>query len=241
MYHVMERDTNHVLSDLLNYGTKGSGSFMDITAIVIAGGRSSRMGTNKALLQVGDLPVIERLVQNLEEITSKIILVSNESAPYEYLGKEIIPDVYTQAGPLAGIHAGLSASGTTWNLVTACDMPFMDARVLRCLKSEAERSAKEGPALSDIATEAVIPRTSSGILPLLAMYKRSVLQGLESALEEQQLRLIPWTETLQAKYIPAEVLSRESGVAEELLGFNMNRPSDYEQACLLFEQTKRED
>ncbi|MNM83975.1 Molybdenum cofactor guanylyltransferase [compost metagenome] len=210
---------------------------MDITAIVIAGGRSSRMGTNKALLPIGDLPVIENLVRNLDQVTNRLIVVSNDESPYRYLGKKIVSDLYMQAGPLAGIHAGLSASRSSWNLIAACDMPFVNTAALRRLILEAEAiSAKEQDSDGSELTEAVIPLTRGGVLPLLAMYKRSVLPSLDAALREEQLRLIPWTQTLQAAYIPAHELCREAGVTEEMLSYNMNRPGDYEKACQIYEE-----
>lgn len=210
---------------------------MDITAIVIAGGRSSRMGRNKALLPIGDLPVIENLVRNLDQVTNRLVVVSNDESPYRYLGKEIVSDLYTQAGPLAGIHAGLSASRSSWNLIAACDMPFVNTAALRRLILEAEAiSAKEHDTDGTERTEAVIPLTVSGVLPLLAMYKRSVLPSLDAALREEHLRLIPWTQTLQAAYVPAYELCREAGITEEMLSYNMNRPGDYEKACQIYEE-----
>lgn len=214
---------------------------MDVTGIVIAGGRSSRMGSNKALLPIGDHPVIENLVRNLEQITDRLIIVSNDESPYRYLGKEIVPDCYRQAGPLAGIHAGLSASGSSWNLITACDMPFLNTAALRRLRIEAEaiRTREQDSSGSEL-TEALIPRTSDGVLPLLAMYKRSVLPSLDAALRENQLRLIPWTQSLRAAYIPASELCREAGLTEEMLSYNMNRPGDYEKACRIYEESRSE-
>nr|WP_251376478.1 molybdenum cofactor guanylyltransferase [Paenibacillus sp. YPG26] len=198
------------------------------------------MGRNKALLPVGELPVIENLVRQLADITKRVLVVSNEESPYLHLGAEIIPDIYRQAGPLAGIHAGLSASTSSWNLITACDMPFVNTAVLQRLISEAEAlSAKEHQMGTRELIEAVIPLTAEGsVLPLLAMYRRSVLPSLDAALREEQLRLIPWTQTLHAAYIPAQELCREAGVTEEMLSFNMNRPGDYEKACEIYEEYK---
>ncbi|GIP21832.1 hypothetical protein J22TS3_21070 [Paenibacillus sp. J22TS3] len=229
MYHVMERDTNHVFSDLLNYGTKRGESFMEVTAIVIAGGLSSRMGQNKALLPLAGIPLIERLVRSLEQIAPRVVIVANDGAPYSYLHKEVVPDIYSLAGPLAGLHAGLAASGTEWNLVTACDMPFINAAVGQRLIDEAERHSNVSRGQEE-ELEAVIPLTSSGVLPLLSMYKRTVLASLETALQEKELRLVPWTKSLQAAYIPAQLLCEGTGTDEELLSFNMNRPGDYEEA-----------
>ncbi|RUT33339.1 molybdenum cofactor guanylyltransferase [Paenibacillus zeisoli] len=210
---------------------------MNVTGIVIAGGRSSRMGRNKALLPIGGLPLIERLVREMEQITDRLIIISNDEAPYRYLGKEIIPDLYKQAGPLAGIHAGLSASESSWNLITACDMPFVNKAALHRLRLEAETiCAIEQELSSSEPTEAVIPRNLDGVLPLLAVYNRSVLPDLDAALREEQLRLIPWTQTLRAAYIPASELCREAGLTEEMLSYNMNRPGDYEKACRIYEE-----
>ena len=99
------------------------------TGIILAGGLSSRMGTNKALLELNGSTVLNHMVKAIRPAVSRIVVAagSNEAlySVWGDEGLECIQDVYPGKGPLAGLHAALSASRTDWNLVSACDMPLL--------------------------------------------------------------------------------------------------------------------
>lgn len=215
---------------------------MNTTAIILAGGRSSRMGSDKALLELGGLTVLERLIRELETVASRIVIAGGTKAVYERFGKEVVTDRYPGAGPLAGLHAGLESSTTRWNLAVACDTPFANRGLFRALLERAE-AAEETAARVDRAsgmaadapggfapTEAILARTPERAHPLLAAYRRSVLPGLEARLREGRLKMTAWTETLCTEYIEGEALANASGLPLEWCTFNMNKPEDYEQA-----------
>lgn len=226
---------------------------MNITAIILAGGRSSRMGSNKALLELGGLTVLERLIRELEPIASRIVIAGGERAAYERFGQEVVTDRYPGAGPLAGLHAGLESSTTHWSLAVACDTPFANRGLFRALLERAE-AAEEAAAravdrASDLAagasggfapTEAILARTQERAHPLLAAYRRSVLPGLEARLREGRLKMTAWTETLCTEYIEGEALANASGLPLEWCTFNMNKPEDYELARSWLESGRSE-
>lgn len=211
---------------------------MEWTAIILAGGKSSRMGTNKAVLPLGGQPVIERLVAELQKVTGNIVVSCGQSGDYAELGLPLLPDIYPKCGPLAGLHAGLTASPHRWNLVVSCDMPFVNASLAQYLAKQALELEGRGVEECDRAIEAIIPRVNGQIHPLLAMYRYTVLPGLERMLDEGCLKVKQWTTGLAAKYITGEELSHASGLAPELVAYNMNRPEDYQAAQFYFEQNK---
>ena len=100
---------------------------MKAGAIILSGGKSSRMGTNKALLPFKEKTNIERIRDELRSLFDDIILVTNDPESYEFLKIKTVSDKYPGKGPLAGVHAGLMASNYEENIVVACDMPFVSA------------------------------------------------------------------------------------------------------------------
>lgn len=207
---------------------------VNMTAIILAGGRSSRMGCNKALLPLAGVPVIQKLIPEFEQITDKLIVVAAKEHVYDSLGYPIVSDLFPGAGPLAGLHAGLISSLTAWNFVVACDMPFATKGVFHVL---AEIAMKEEQDQNDSdKVQAIIPILDGRAQPLLAAYHRSVLPSLELSLLHNELAMNRWTESLRVRYIPGEVLSKVTGISQALLSFNMNRPEDYEQACQLLKE-----
>jgi molybdopterin-guanine dinucleotide biosynthesis protein A len=107
--------------------------YRDTTGIILAGGRSSRMGSNKALIPIGGMSVIERIVELLAPLFPTLILSTNSPAEFEFLGLNAVADLQHDVGPLAGIHAGLSASTTYRSFVIPCDVPLMTEAVIRLL------------------------------------------------------------------------------------------------------------
>ncbi|MGQ3481995.1 molybdenum cofactor guanylyltransferase [Paenibacillus sp. TY11] len=208
---------------------------MKVTGIIVAGGRSSRMGQDKALLEIEGATVLERTVAALEQVTERVIVVTRDSQGYGLSGMEIVPDVYPGMGPLSGIHAGLSASTTEWGMVVACDMPFVQPEVLHDLLAVTEKWA-ELQGTTEPGLQAVISSVDGRIHPLLAVYHRSVLPSVEECLRSKRLRLTDWLDKLNVRYATVEDLP---GVSEDMwhkAAFNMNNPQDYQ---LAIEQLKR--
>lgn len=107
--------------------------YEDITGIILSGGRSVRMGSNKSLIELGGMTAIERTVELMSGLFPKLILSTNTPNEFAFLGLEMVEDLHHDVGPLAGIHAGLSASNTDRNFIIPCDMPLMTAAVIRLL------------------------------------------------------------------------------------------------------------
>ena len=144
---------------------------MNRAGYVLAGGQSSRMGRDKALLPYRGGSLVASVARAVEEAAGSAVLVGSPGT-YQGLGFPVIPDVYPGEGPLGGILTALQHSTAPWNLIVACDMPGLSAEFLRGLLDAAERS---GP-------DALVPHRPSGLLePLCAVYHRRSYEGLQAA------------------------------------------------------------
>lgn len=191
---------------------------MKAGAIILSGGKSSRMGTNKALLKFHEKTNIERIKDELKHVFDDIILVTNDPETYQFLNIKTVTDQYPDSGPLAGIHAGLEASDYEENFVVACDMPFVSAE----LASSLVKALKHH--------DAVVPVSDGRQHPLFAAYQKRVARDAKACIEEGTLRLKHMLENLNVRYLAEEDLRLYCEGSLERVFFNMNRPEEYEDA-----------
>ena len=190
------------------------------TAAILAGGRARRFGGRpKALLPIGGLRIIDRLLAALRPVVGEVVIIAREDAPYRALGVPIRHDVLPGTGPLGGIYTALAATTAPRTLVVAADMPFLNARFLAHLL-DAGRDV-------DIA----IPRTHDGYQPLCASYAAACAAVIRRRLDENRLAV---------HGVLADARVREIGPAEMaridptgMLCFNVNTPADYARAIAL--------
>lgn len=188
------------------------------TGIINAGGKSSRMGTNKALLTINGKTVIEQIVDELQKVVSNIIIVTNTLEQYEFLGLPMVEDKWKGMGPLAGIHAGLSASTTDKNLVVACDMPFVSSELGKILVSYLDEY------------QAAVPNISGQLHPLFAAYRQDVKEEINRSLQNEQLRIRYFLQNVHAKIVTEDDLTGLNFPYEASHFFNMNHPEEFEEA-----------
>jgi len=141
---------------------------MKFTAVILAGGRSSRMGSNKALIPYLGKPLIQYSLDVARQFT-QIIHISAGSQDLAFLGFPIVKDVLKVSAPIAGIHAGLLNSRTEWTLVLTCDMPNVSKMVIGRLISAADNDLRM-----------VVPRHGSFIEPLCGFYHRELIPVIEN-------------------------------------------------------------
>ena len=191
---------------------------MKAAAIILAGGKSSRMGTNKALLKINEKTNIERTADKLKLLFDDIILVTNQSEPYEFLGLRMVPDQYPGMGPLAGVHAGLTASDYDINFIVACDMPFVSGELSEVLVN------------NSLHYDAVIPVINGRQHPLFSVFKKQTAQVVEQQIKADQLRMKHLLDHLDVLYLTERELTAYSQVELTKVFFNMNHPEEYEEA-----------
>lgn len=197
---------------------------MKAGAIILAGGKSSRMGKNKALLPIDGISNIERIVKSLAGIFEEIIIVANDEEAFEFLNLPIVKDKVKEKGPLAGIQAGLLAAKHETNLFIACDMPFISSQIAKQLVEQSE------------GFDAVVPVIDGKQHPLFAVYKKSLLPTLEDCLMTNQLRMKHLIERVNVNYRTEEHLLNKEIAKLDQVFYNMNYPSEYEEAKKLIEK-----
>jgi len=149
-----------------------------LTAFVLTGGRSSRMGTDKALLEFEGQTLLKKTVECARLVAADVGIVGDASRFSSY--GEVVEDIFKDCGPLGGIHAALRSSRTQLNLVLAVDLPGLTADFLRFLVRVA---AKEPFA------QAVVPEYGGRWQPLCAIYRRKFAETAEVALKRQAFRI----------------------------------------------------
>ena len=191
--------------------------YSTISGFVLAGGASSRMGRDKALLELAGVPMLLRTARLLQSVAGSIAVVGF-SEKYRPLTLPLLPDDWPGAGPLGGIATALRASTVPWNLVVACDLPYLTMAWLDYLV---------GRALSSQA-DAVLPTSVRGAEPLCAMYHKRCEPGIRAALSRGVRKVTDGLASLCIETVePGEWKRFDS---EGVLFENMNSPAEYEEA-----------
>lgn len=193
---------------------------MHIVGVVLAGGASSRMGTDKSILDLGGKTVIEHICNKVSEAADETILITNKPEIYYFLDIPSFKDIYLGKGPLAGLHSAMHHKPGDAYILTACDMPLIEPDICKFLVSQ----------LGD--HDAVLPVFGEKKQPLAAVYSRKVMKKAEELLQKDMLKiglLFGQLNTVrQTRFpFPDQVLEKHF--------FNMNHPHEYELAKTHFE------
>ena len=162
-----------------------------VTGVILAGGSSSRMGENKALIPYQGRPLIEWVYRQHAALFEEVLIVTNNPDDYSWLPCRTAPDLFPAMGALAGIHAGLAQCRTERIFVTACDMPYLDPTVIHGLAGMLTHE------------DALVPESDTGLEPLHAFYARSALQLMTAALDAGEQRIVDILPRLQLRVVPA--------------------------------------
>ncbi len=149
----------------------------DITGIILAGGKSSRMGTDKGLLKLSSKPFIQYSIDALQPLVSEIIIVS-DNPDYNAFGYKRIEDDIKNAGPVSGIYSGLKASLSSFNLVLSCDIPLIKTEILQELINGV-----------DDVSEIIQIESNGKAMPLIALYKKDCENTFYRVLQSGERRL----------------------------------------------------
>ena len=199
--------------------------YNQVAAFILAGGASSRMGREKSLLELGGEPLILRTAQLIKPLVAEVTVVGPPER-YTFLGLRAISDQSlggreaseSPQTPLAGIAAALNVTKAPWNLILACDLPYLTGDWLDWLLARAINSS----------AQIVIPRTSRGLEPLAAVYRRECSAPIVAALERGVRKV---TDALAEIRMECPIESEWSKLDPEgRVLRNMNAPSDYEEA-----------
>ncbi len=185
------------------------------TAAVLAGGKSSRMKTDKALLDFGGQTMIQRIVTELKPYFDRVLVAANDVARFRDLSLEVVPDIIPGYGPLSGIHAALCSAQTHLTFVVACDMPFVDGALARDLVE----------LTGDF--DCAAPIVHNYVEPLYAVYARTCIKPIEMCISEGRLKVIDLFSRVRVKYIKEAELPN---IDLTRVFFNINYPRDWANA-----------
>lgn len=191
----------------------------DVTAFILAGGKSTRMGCDKAFIQFNGRTLLERSLETARAVTPEVIVVGERSKFSRFA--PVVDDIFRDRGPLGGIHAALSVSATDLNLLLALDMPFMEPRLLKYLFKRALEKEH-----ADVLV--VLPRAAGGLQPLCAIYRTRFGRMAEEALKKGQNKIDDLFTGIRMLAIEENELVR-AGFAPGLFR-NLNTPEELEKA-----------
>jgi molybdopterin-guanine dinucleotide biosynthesis protein A len=187
-----------------------------VTGVILAGGSSSRMGRNKALLEVDGEAIISRVYHTLAKVFHEVIVVTNSPEEYDFLPCRKVADTYPGVGSIAGLEAGLSASRTERIFVSACDMPFTSPELIRLL------CMKTGEC------DAVVPLNAQGLRePLHAVYSRGILPAFQDAISKGDKSILHLLDRIRTTLVPQNEFSAITGALESFR--NVNTVGEYEE------------
>jgi molybdopterin-guanine dinucleotide biosynthesis protein A len=193
---------------------------LDITCIVLAGGKGLRLGRDKVNETVGTDSLLQRVLSQLTPFNRDIIIVTAAGKSLPQVngcqGARVVTDIYPGKGALGGIYTGLAESSSPYNLVVACDMPFLNQALLRYMM---ELSA---------GFDMVVPRLGKMVEPLHAVYARSCLAPIERLLGRDNLEVRALFDLVNVRYVESDEIDRFD--PQHLSFFNVNTEADLEKA-----------
>jgi len=190
-----------------------------MTSIILAGGKSSRLGQNKALQVIDGKSLIQWVVDRLAILSTEIIIVTahGEAIPCSSAVRiKSVADIYPGKGSLVGIYSGLIASSSSKAIVVGCDMPFLSIGLL-------EYMTQICPTF-----DVVVPRIKDKLEPLCAVYSKNCSGPIQRLLEQDELRIIKFFSMVKVKYVEEDEVNRFD--PEQLSFFNINSQADLNRA-----------
>ena len=187
-------------------------SNLKLTTVIIAGGKSSRMGSDKSFVPLLGKPLIEHVLSSIDGIGDEAIIITNRPDSYAHLGLPIYQDVYPDHGPLGGLHAALFYSTHPHIMVVACDMPWLNKSLLEYMVSLATTA------------DAIVPRWQRFPEPLHAIYNKSCLRPIEAKLKTKSLKLISFYSDVTVRFVEAAEIARYDPAGRSFA--NINTPED---------------
>jgi len=186
-----------------------------VTGLILAGGKSSRYGVNKALVAVEGITLIEHAVRVMKDVFQDVIILTNTPAEYAFLNLPMVEDVIKGLGPIGGIYTGLRTISGEAGFFVACDMPFLNKELLRHMLE-----VRGG-------FDAVVPRVGWMIEPLHAIYTKGCLPVIKAMIDSRKYQILQCLNNIRVRYVEEEELR---GFDPELHSFfNINEPGDLQR------------
>lgn len=189
--------------------------YTNVTGVILAGGKSSRYGENKALVEFNGTPLIERVIKVLRRLFENVVLITNTPEEYAYLRLPMEQDIIKGVGPLGGIYTALQTIPTEYGFFVACDMPFLNSQLITYMINHREKH------------DVVAPKIDWKIEALHALYRKTCLPEVERLIRENQYQTIRFFDRVSVRYVHEDEVRRFDPSLRSFL--NINRPEDLKE------------
>jgi molybdopterin-guanine dinucleotide biosynthesis protein A len=183
-----------------------------ITGVILSGGKSIRMGENKAFIEIEGIPIIRRIHNQFKKLFQEIIIVTNQKESFINLDAEIYYDLFPNRGVLGGIYTGLYFSSFPYSFCVACDMPYLKKSVIDYLIKNIH------------GYDIVVPRTKDGLQPLHAIYSKNCLDPIKKIMEQEKFKIIDFYPMVKFKIIEENEFYALDPMRESFI--NVNTPEE---------------
>ncbi|MGD2126602.1 MAG: molybdenum cofactor guanylyltransferase [Desulfobacteraceae bacterium] len=190
-----------------------------ITGLILVGGKSRRYGSNKALVKVDGIRLIDRAVRVVRSVFQDVVLVTNSPHEYAYLGVPMVEDLIKGLGPLGGVYTGLESMSDEAGFFVACDMPFLNEALVRHIVSQRDDF------------DAVVPRMGWMIEPLHAVYSKNCLPAIRELIDSQEYQIVKFLHKVRIRYLDEDEIRAFDPQLRSF--FNINEPQDLPNAVKL--------
>lgn len=195
----------------------------NLAVVIQAGGKSSRMGTDKGLVEIAGRPMIDYVIEQVADLADDVLITTNNINEYIQFGLRMVSDKEPGAGALPGLYTALSSAMGSFALVVACDMPFINRGLLEYQVEKA----------FDTGADVIVPEWEGRYQPMHAVYrKESCLAAVEKALSTGEAKMTSFYTGLNVVKIDAAEISKFSPTGKSFR--NINTPADLEEAERLF-------
>jgi molybdenum cofactor guanylyltransferase len=186
--------------------------FKHVTGLILLGGKSSRYGSNKALVEIDGVRLVDRVAGVMKSIFHRLILVTNTPEEYAYLQIPMVEDLIKGLGPMGGVYTGLMTLSDELGFFVACDMPFLSESLIRHMVDVRDDF------------DAVVPRMDWMLEPLHALYSKKCLSVIQEAIEQHQHQIVKCLAGMRVRYVDEKEL--RSWDPDLRSFFNINKPQD---------------
>ena len=206
---------------------------LSVTGVILAGGKSRRMGQNKALIELDNSPLIAHVIRRMDLVVDELLLITNNRAEYAHLGLPIHGDIIPDTGALGGIYTGLTYASYDAVLCVGCDSPFLVPDLLTYLVSVLDEYDAVMPYTDSRNKDLGVTNPSRSpdqmtLQTLCAVYAKRCLPVIEQMLNEPDLRVHALQELANILTLAPEIWKTYDSEGHSF--FNVNTPEDFEKA-----------
>ena len=183
-----------------------------VTGIILSGGKSTRMGENKAFIELEGVPIVRRIYTLFKELFQEVIIVTNQQELFKNFDSKIYSDLIPNQGALGGLYTGLYFSTFQYSFCVACDMPFIKKALVQYIINHIE------------GEDVIVPRTEDGLQPLHAIYSKNCLDPIKIIMEQGKYKIIDFYNRVNVKIVEEKDFTVLDPLRESFI--NVNTPDE---------------